>query len=75
MDKKIKHILNHIPMGRILLFDALLRHSEYIIENEGAILAKEEKDKAEGKMSWVNPVALIRDAKAIKAYLNLEEGE
>ena len=56
-------------MGRILLFDALLRHVESIVENEDAILAKEEKDKAEGKISWVNPVALVRDAKAIKVYL------
>jgi hypothetical protein len=72
MDKKIKHILNYIPMGRILLFDALLRHVDNIVENEDAIIAKEEKDKAEGKISWVNPVALVRDAKAIKVYLEKE---
>ena len=73
MDEKIKHILNYIPMGRILLFDALLRHVENIVENEEAILAKEEKDKAEGKISWCNPVALVRDAKAIKEYLENQE--
>jgi hypothetical protein len=72
MDKKIKHILDFIPMGRILLFDSLSRHVENIIKNEEAILAKEEKDIAEGKISWCNPVALIRDAKAIKVYLEKE---
>ena len=59
-------------MGRILLFDALLRHVDNIVENEDAILTKEEKDKAEGKISWCNPVALVRDAKAIKVYLEKE---
>tara|TARA_Y100000310_G_C20625600_1_gene785707 strand:+ start:1530 stop:1709 length:180 start_codon:yes stop_codon:yes gene_type:complete len=56
-------------MAPAIVFDAILRHCEYIIKNEDKILAQEEKLKAQGKMSWCNPVALIRDAKAIKKYL------
>lgn len=66
----IEYIRNHFGLGNIILAEGLNRYLDEIVENADAILEKERQDQKDGKYSWVNMEALVRDAKAIRKYLD-----
>jgi hypothetical protein len=60
-------------MSHLIVFDGILRRCDEIIKDADAMLAREKEMNEEGKISWFNPEALIRDAKLIKEHLEAKK--
>jgi hypothetical protein len=66
---KIDYIRNHFALGNIIVAEGFAKYLDEIIKNADKLIKAEKEDREKGVYTWVNREALVRDAQAIKKYL------